>query len=562
MKIKKFIRSAPGKYTAAALTAVMLVAIIALNLVLTYFGGVGLWLADMTPEGLYTVSDNMKKYTSFIDELDDDERKVKITFCSDPDILISSQQLRVPYFLALGLQNIYDRVEVETVNVEYNPTAVSKYKATSLSTIEGSDIIVSYGDRYRVVDAKSFWLNDADGNLYSFNGEYKLTSIIMSVVAKNRPVAYFVTNHGETYYDAENPAREENAAALAIYDLLTERGLATKTLDLSAEGDIPDDCVLLVINNPTSDFTYDEDKLDTFGYISETEKLDRYLVMEQGAIMVAKDYRLDLPTLEGFLYEWGFDIADAVVIDEHDALASDGEYQTKIIGKYDTDEEGYGMAIYEELASLPTAPIMAFSNTAYLTSSFGQSESMSEPGTQIADRNYAPFFFSSDKAYAKAYENGELGGVVHDAAKIGKMDLSAVTTRLEIDSTTSEYKYSYIFCTPSADAFSNEILGNSSYANFDVMSALVENMSRIDEYASTDLGGTSFNSSSMGGKPLISTALSSSPVYEYNEISGEDEMILSAFNDTARGIFTAFVIAAPLAILVIGIVVRVKRKFK
>ncbi len=562
MKIKKFIRSLPGKYTVSALTALALVLIIGLNLALNYFGTRNLWFADMTEEGLYTVSETMKTHTSFINSLEREERKIKITFCSDPDILISTEMLRVPYFMAIGLSQIYDAVEVETVNVEYNPTAVSKYKATSLSTIEGSDIIVSYGDRYRVVDAKSFWVNNKDGELYSFNGEYKLTSLIMSVVAKNRPVAYFVTNHGETYYDAQNPEREENAKAEALYNLLAERGLATKTLDLSAVDDIPDDCVLLIINNPTSDFTYDEDRLGSFSYVSESEKLDRYLVMEQGAIMVSKDPGRDLPTLESFLYEWGFDIADALVMDDSASLASDGEYPTKIMGEYDTDEEGYGMAIYEQLATLPSAPVMAFSNTSYITTSFGASTSSGEPGTHIAERNYAPFFFSTDTAYAKQYKDGVVGDTLYNAKDKGRVDLSGVTTRLEIDPETNEYKYSYVFCTPSADAFSNEILGNSSYANFDVMSALVENISRIDEYASTELGGTSYNSSSIGGKPLIYSALSPTPVYEYNDISGQDEIILSAFTGTSLWILSAFVMLVPLAVLVLGVIVRIKRKYK
>ena len=538
------------------LTCFFIAAVIIFNVIFTALATKFMWYIDMTSEELYTVSDAT---WAALEEVDKD---VKIIFCSDPDILVASETLRVPYFLALGLENIYDRVKVETVNVEYNPTAVSKYKATSLSSIEGSDIIVSYGDRYRVVDAKSFWINDTKGNLYSFNGEYKLTSIIMSVVAKNRPVAYFVNNHGETYYNAANPTREENHAAEAIYNLLTERGLATKPLDLSAVSDIPDDCVLLIINNPTKDFTYNSDELDSFGYVSETEKLDRYLVMNQGAIMVSVDYKLDLPNLEGFLFEWGFDMADALVIDDENALASSGDLSTKIIGQYDTDEESYGMAIYEPLATLPTAPVMAFSNTSYLTSSFGPSETSGEPGTNIVSRNYAPFFYSSDKAYAKLYENGALGGVVHDASKIGKMHLSAVTTRMEIDQITAEYKYSYVFCTPSADAFSNDVLGNSSYANFDVMSALVENMSRIDEYASIDLGGTSFNSSSTGGKPLLNTSLSTQPVYEYDDNRGEEVMIFAPFTDAAKGIFTAFVILVPIAALILGIAVRVKRKYK
>ena len=70
MKNKGLKRTAPARCLGAVLTALVIVLVIALNLLLTYFGGVGLWLADMTPEGLYTVSDDMKKYTSFINELE------------------------------------------------------------------------------------------------------------------------------------------------------------------------------------------------------------------------------------------------------------------------------------------------------------------------------------------------------------------------------------------------------------------------------------------------------------------------------------------------------------
>ena len=368
MKIKQFIRGKAGKRTFCALTAVAVVALLGLNLLLTYVGGRNLLYVDMTPEELYTVSPEMKVHTSFIDELPEDN-KVKITFCTDPDILTSTRSLRMPYFLALGLDKLYGNLEVETVNIKYNPTAVSKYKANSLSEIEEGDIIVSYGDRYRVVSTDSFWVNDKDGNLYSFNGEYKLASIIMSVTKINRPVAYMVMDHGETYFDPDDLTREENADAQALYDLLTERGLEVKPLDLSSVAEIPDDCSLLVINNPTEDFAYDPDKLGSFDYVSDTEKLDRYLVLNQGAIMVAKDPTISLPAFDGFLYEWGFDITDSIVRDEEYYMLSENGGYEKIIGIYDTDEESYGMAIYENYATLPSSPAMVFQNTGYITCS-------------------------------------------------------------------------------------------------------------------------------------------------------------------------------------------------
>ena len=564
MKIKQFIRGRAGKGALSALTVIAIAVLLVLNLLLTYFGGIGLMYVDMTPEELYTVSPEMKEHTSFINELDASQ-KITITFCTDRDILTANRSLRMPYFLALGLDLLYDNLEVKTVNVEYNPTAVSKYKANSLSKIDSTDIIVSSGDRYRVVSTDSFWVNDSDGNLYSFNGEYKLASVLMSVTKINRPAAYFVTNHGETYYDANNPSREENAKAQAIYDLLTERGLRVETLDLSdpAVTDIPSDCVLLIINNPTSDFIFDDTQLDNFSYISETEMLDRYLVMNQGAIMVSKDPSISLPSFDGFLYEWGFDISDSIVSDEdYHMLAEDGSY-TKIIGAYDTDKDSYGMAIYEDYATLPSAPAMIFRNTGYISCSFGPGMSTNEPGTYVTNRNYAPFFYSSTSA--KAYSKGAGGDYTeleYDAYSSGKMHLSGVTTRMEINQTTAEYKYSYLFCSPSADAFSNEILGNASYANFDIMSALVENISRIDEHASLELGGTSLNSNKIGGKPLQNTTINETSTTKYNSQTGRDEIVVKGLTTSDRTFLTVLVMSAPVVIAALGIVIRVKRKFK
>lgn len=566
MKLKNFLRGGAGKSAVAAVTAVGLILIFALNLLLTYFGVEKLLYIDMTPEGLYTLSDEMVEYTSFIDELENDDRRITITFCADPDTLIGSQTLRLPYFMALGLEKLYDRVDVETVNVTYNPTAVSKYKATSLTTISPTDIIISYGDRYRIIGAKAMWVNDTDDKLYSFNGEYKMASILMSVTAKNRPAAYFVTNHGETYYDAENPSRVENAEAQAIYDLLSDRGLEVKTVDLSAVDDVPSDCVLLVINNPTSDFAVDGSQLGSFEYISETEKLDRYLVAEQGAIMVAADpVKLkNMPAFDGFLYEWGFDVSDGIVVDHDYYMAADDGSHTKIYGAYDTDEASYGMAIYESLASLPSAPMMAFSSTGYITCTLGPDKVTNESGTVSIDRNYAPFFYSSDGAKAyKVTESGEISSTVeYDAGRKGRMDLSAVTTRMEINQETAEYTYSYVFCTPSADAFSNEILGDASFANFDVMSALVENISRIDEHASLELGGVSLNSPKLGGKPLLDVTIYKTNTTEYSEETREEEIILRGLNPSSRTALVIIIMLVPAAVLSAGIYVRTRRKYK
>ena len=541
-----------GQRLIGLIGAICIAVLVVANILLVGLGvNAGLYL-DMTPEGLYTLTDTMKDQLSYLDELRDDERKLKITFCTDPDYLIASQSMRVPYFMAIELANTYDVVEVETVNVAYNPTAVSKYKATSLSEITSSDIIVSYGDRYRVVSLQSFWVADSNNVVWAYNGEYKMASIIMSVTSKNRPKAYFVTGHGETYYDTTAPESATSLASAYLYDLLTERGLEIKTVDLSEVDKVPDDCVLLVINNPTSDYISDPDRLDEYSYVSETEKLDRYLVSDHGALMVAKDHTVTLPNLEAFLYDWGFDIGTDTVSDETNYLVSEDGGYGKVLGVYDGDSESYGAAIYESFTALGNgAPSMVFDDTGHILPAYGDTWSAPEAGTYAVSRNYAPLFYTTSSA--KSYEVGAGGAL--EVNNEGIMHLAGVTTRLEIDSYTAEYKYSYVFAAPSGGFFSNEMLGNTSYANYDIVSALVENISRVDEYASIELGGTSYNSPNLGGKPFLETDMSSSDVYD------GDVIAVHGVSTTDIVLISVLLLAIPLVVLAVGVAVRIRRKF-
>ncbi len=550
MKLKNIMSTQGRKRLFALISVSAVVLAIALNLLITHLGLQGSLYLDMTSEGLYTLTDAMKRECDFIDELDDDERCVKITFCADPDTLIASETTRVTYFMALKLASRYDNLEVETVNVEYNPTALAGYKSTSLKTINQSDVIVSYGDRYRIASASRFWVTTSEDELWSYNGEYRMATLIKSVTAIDRPAAYFITDHGESYYDINNPESEMSIDNAYIYDLLEERGMQVKTLEISSVDEIPEDCVLLIINNPKTDFVFDEDRIDELGYISDTEKLDRYLVNRQGAIMVARDYddtrREPLPVLDAFLREWGFAFGDSNVLDDENHMTREDGAFKDVLGELDTDEESYGYAIYGDLSAIGTAPPIVFSDSGYIECSYPGSESVPEDGTLGTGRNYASLVDSYSTAYSvKTDESGMLG-----VDNKGKLTLAATTSRIYLDSTTAENRYSYVFCANSPSFFSSDVLGNLSYSNYDVVSSLVENIARIDNYASMELGGISGNSQNVGGKQLVDTSLYATAT--------DDKYAFKT--QTATG-FTIAIMLVPVAVLVCGIVVSVKRKF-
>lgn len=546
----------------SAITLGVIVVLLGLNLALSLVGGGRNWFIDTTPEGLYSLTGKMVDECAFVDELGktDGDKCVKITFCNDPDRLVSNFDTRATYYMALDLQKKYSNVEVETINVNTDPTALSKYKRTSLTKINPTDVIVSYGDRYRMVSAISFWTTD----YFSYNGEYRMATLIKSVTAINQPSAYFLTDHGETYYDPENPESEGSLKTSYFYDLLSDCGLQVKTLAISDPKvtAIPDDCALLIINNPRQDFVTDPDQYNSLSYVSDLEKLDRYLVNKQGAIIVTKDYdeKLSLPNLEDFLHEWGFDFSTSQVRDEESSVA--GSAGKNLIAVYETNEDSYANAIYGDYASIATSARTTVNNTGYITTSYGDQGFKNEAGSFETVKRYAPFLKSSDKA--SSYFYSELAGNYDDSSVLdssGAFDLAALTVRQTYDSVSAEHTYSYLFCAASADFFSNESLSNAAYANYDIMTALINNISRVDVYASLELGGTSLNSSSYGGKQLVSTKLSTEDTEVYAPDASEITKVNYGISTTEKVVYTVIVAAVPFAILIAGAVVCIRRRF-
>ena len=543
--------------TFTVITAVAICLILCLNMGLTYLCGQKLLIADLTPEGFYTLSDKMIEVChEMLDPKDGEEAKqIKITFCTDPDYLTGSDTHRATYFMALALQKKFKNVKVEAVNVALDPTAVSMYRTTSRDSITASDMIVSYGAKYRIVDISGFWMTSSDtGELFSYNGEYRMASILASLTAVNQPVAYFVTDHGETYYDPKAPESEGSKAMGTLADLLTERGLKIDTLNLSAVDEIPEDCVLLIINNPTIDFTYDSDKLNEFSYVSDIEKIDRYLIKNCGSVIVNKSHLVTLPVLEGFLAEWGIGFGNEQVFDPDNtlfqAVGAENDDST-FAGVYDPNTDNFGYAYYGSYASLSSAPKMVFSNTGYLYCAFDNGEAMIEHGNKHGSRDYTAFIGTSENAYS----------VIDGATDRGEKTLMAAAIRSNLNDTTAERDFSYIFCTNSEDFFSNEILGNPSYANYDVMASVISNISRTDRYATSDLGGLTINSSSVGGKRCVSTSLSTDPI---DILSADMTQIIGTKKGIGGGAiiaYTIIVMAVPVSILVLGIVMFIKRKF-
>lgn len=557
MKIPFFKKKSKHTRIFSAISVAVILLLSLLNVLFAHLGLYNLAYVDMTPEGFYTLSDKMEEFCKGVLEPEGaDKKDITITFCADPDTLVGDTEMRVTYFMALALAKKFDSVSVIEENIKYNPTAVSAYKTTSRQNIESSDVIVSYGSKYRVIEGKSFWTFNGDGTRFSYNGEYKMASALASLTAINAPKAYFVTDLGGAYYNPDMPDSTESIASAVFADLLIERGMEIRNLKLSEVDKIPEDCALLIINNPERDLKTVPDNYATISYISDAEKIDRYLINNLGSLIVNKAYDKSFPVLESLLSEWGISFGNGMVKDEQREYSSPTDNDYNLLAVYDTSDESFGKIFYSDYAGLSSAPDMLFKNSGYVYCSFNDGHVKQEPGTFNTNKRYASFIGTTLNAIATSSINSTT--ITCDK---GYKALACASARTSLDSTSGETSYSYVFASNSEYFYSNEVLGNASFANYDILASLISNISRTDRYASIELGGISMNSTSFGGKQTVNMILKESQENVYSWDGATIVKVNRAFTPTARGWFTAIVCVAPVSALILGFVVFVRRKF-
>ena len=514
-----------------------------------------LWL-DLTPEGLYSLSDLM------ITECEKIERDITITFCNDPDRLMADYQTRYVYVMAKELEQRFDNITVKTCNVTLNPTAVDRYRAVSSSSIPASSVIISCGDQFRIYTASQFWISGTDDNgnssgLYSFNGEYKMATAFFSLSAIAAPKAYFLVNHGERYYAPDDEAHAALAAGAgqdedlaAFYQLLLKAGLTVEYLDLAGKNTVPEDCAVLIVNRPTSDLGGGD--MNSFYDRTEVEVLDRYISTGNGSIMFFKEPDVTLPNLEQFCEKWGISYIDGATVGRK---LNSGETTDLVRAVYNTDDSTVAYSIYQTLASVDSSPDVVARRSGAVKLAWSEPNGELS-GNFMGKRLYADFLYAPVKATADGYGSALYDG---DGAIVSGDDqryaIAAISTRYWSDSYSLEKYYSYVFATAAPDLISRENLENSAYGNADVFFSLVRYLARNDQYADLALGSESFNSENMGGKKLVTSKLSATEYTDYG--SGKD---CAAVTEGDKVRISIFVFAPVLIASAAGVVLWRRRR--
>lgn len=481
-----FFRSRRFRHGSAAvlLTALLIAAVVILNVIFSALSQKYMWYTDMTTEKLYTLSDEaialMDESFKTVAAERGEDIEVDIIFCDDKDNLMAETTQRYVLETALELQAAFpDIINVEYIDVWTNPSAVDKYRANDHSGIYSTNVIVSSGTEFRVYALNAFYVfSDADSTTpWSYNGEKKLASGILACIQAESPIACFTMNHQEALYDTSLPQVFEDA------------GYVIQTIDLATE-EIPEDCRMLVTFNPKGDFLVK----DNISEISEIAKLDAYLDATNAYMVFVDPQTPVLPNLEEYLEEWGIvfdrttdmagDTYSYTIKDSTQALTADGY---TILAEY--AEKGLGASITTDMRSRGEAPKVVFKNAMSL--SYAQNYDLVQYTDQNAEegdtsenfwygayysngvsRSIYDVFLSSPGA--QAYANGE---VVENATELEPFRLMTITRESRmVDNTNADY--SYVLASGSTQFAIEDLLESAVYGNTDVLLSALRSMGK------------------------------------------------------------------------------------
>lgn len=402
-----FFKSRGFKYgsLATALTAALIVVVIAANMVLSIVSDNYSWALDFTSTGLYEISDATKQV---INSLDDD---VEI------NITIMYEENSYPEYIAEPIKrfcNLSEKINYKYIDPEKNPAALTSYG--SEYSIKAGAVVVEYGDRIRVFNVDDYleYGNDT-GSYMRIYIEERLAAGILYVTKDQVPVVYFLSGHGEEGYESLMNLIANNGAEVKEINLMTDK----------VEFDVKSK--LMVICNPTRDYSEEE-----------IRRIEDFLANDnefgRNVMYFSSTDSLKLPNLENMLKEWGIAFNDDIVLDSVNAVQNVPSY---VIPEFTKDE----IMKTGTTVSTVTSPILPESRSLQLLF-----EENSLYRTQALITSMADSSYSRDKSVISTEWDRQ------ETDRSGPFVMSALSMK---------YKYinnvqvqSYVFVSGSADMLS------------------------------------------------------------------------------------------------------------
>ena len=242
---------------------------------------------DLSEAGLYTLSESSRQVA---DDLTQDVTIYYLAQTGNEDQIISK---------------LLDKYAAQSSHITWElkdpavyPTFAAQYGAQDLTS---GGLILVCGEQSKVLDAAELY--DYDYSDYAatgaanvtFDGESKITSAIYQLTSGESRHVYYTTNHGE------------QALTSTLTDALESQNLTVSALDLLSQT-IPEDCDLLVINDPAQDFSGAGSLVDELGQL-------RSYLSNGGRVLLLTDSYYSTPNLDAVMAEFGLTRTEGLVVE-------------------------------------------------------------------------------------------------------------------------------------------------------------------------------------------------------------------------------------------------------
>ncbi|MBQ6553303.1 MAG: GldG family protein [Clostridia bacterium] len=322
---------------ATAITAVVIIVIILLNVAVTLIGERADLRFDITANRLFSLTDEAKAY---FDSVEGDVTITALTteaklraFSAFSDAgydgtIYEAPIRRLPEILSEVAKN--ERITVKYVDMDANPNFLNKYDMISQPSRPEMFLLVESPKRYKLVELTDFintdfgettsYKTDSESYTYYYFTEQPLINAVGYVLRDEVVSVAVVNGHGERTEDESNLA--------FISGIFENNGLSVESIDFAKDA-IPQNAKFLAVVAPTRDFSQAEvTKLDEF--LQNGKDYGRNLLYFDGGTA-------DLPNLYGYLeLNWGVRIdPNSRVYDQDNCIV----YPFYVITEYDSDSD-------------------------------------------------------------------------------------------------------------------------------------------------------------------------------------------------------------------------------
>ncbi len=327
--------------------------------------------ADVTAQNLYSLTDDSK---DVINGIEDDITLYFFAQEGDSDSQTKDESIEK---LLLQYVNASDHINIEYIDPVLNPQFAKNYTD---DTISYSSVIVvnNTTGRSKVIDYNDMYETQVDYSTYQqtvtgYDTEGEITYALQYVCLSDDELmnAYQITGHNEISFTS------------SFSDVISKNNMVVNDLSLLTAEAVPEDCELLIINSPVTDFSEDE-----------VNKITDYLDTGKNALIIT--YYQTGSEMENFnklLSYYGVNAGSGVIVEtnpDNVIAGSDPYYLLPILGSDETtssiSSEGYGSVFaplcqplsYEAMDLVTISEILYTSDQAYVQSL--TSEDKSEEG--------------------------------------------------------------------------------------------------------------------------------------------------------------------------------------